>query len=201
MGKLKLMAIIVAGLFIGISAASAGEMNGEIHTTIDKWVGIVAPQIDMDNQSVTLNVDIEGEGENLTYRVNDTLKINLNNTLSESARESYVLPRSIFYGVFMYRQLTDLFPLFDGTGRGLLTRILPVFQVGGAQVSEAMIGEEVDNITINCNYVIRNTTFEEGENLTMAIFAVGMLPGEVNGIHDDLPIVQKKIFTVEVDYE
>ncbi|RLF50268.1 MAG: hypothetical protein DRN24_06825, partial [Thermoplasmata archaeon] len=62
-------------------------------------------------------------------------------------------------------------------------------------------GEKSDNITVNLSYSISNMTFENGENLTMHIWVMGFLPGNVNGVIKGLPIIGHKVVNLNVEYK
>jgi len=198
----KIVSLIVASLCISIASASivgAEEvLNGNIDVEINELIGIVYPKMDLDdNQSVNFSVDVVGEGDNVTYIVNDSLRINLNIT-DNANRSNFILPRSIFYSIVVYRKISDikLLPFF-----GLLNRLMPVRVLfKPVNVVDSLLGEnKSDNITIDMNYSISNTTFENGENLTMHIWVMGFLPGNVNNVKS-LPIIDHQIVNLNVKY-
>jgi len=202
MNKIKITSIVVVSLLIGIGAANfagAVSLTGRVEADVNNWIGVVTPNITLNNQSVTLIVNITTDGENTTYVVEDELFIELNST-DNSGREQFIMPRSIFYSVAVIRNPLDagLLPI-----SGLFRRILPILEpLKSRNVADSMIGgEKHDNITIPANYEISNTTFEEGENLTMHIYVMGFIPGEVNGLAENIPIIAHKKITLEVSYE
>lgn len=201
MNKVKITSVVIVSLLIGIGAtnfAGAVSLTGRVEADVSKWVGIVTPNITLGNQSVTLLVNITEDGENTTYVVEDALFIELNST-DTSGREQFIMPRSIFYSVAVIRSPLDAGLLPIG---GLFKRILPILEpLKSRNVVDSMIGgEKHDNITISANYEISNTTFEDGENLTMHIYIMGSIPGEVNGLAESIPIIAHKKITLEVSY-
>lgn len=202
MKEIKILSIVVVSLLIGIGAtnfAGAVDLNGKVEAEVDSWVGIVTPHITLDNQSITLQVNVTEDGENSSYIVEDELVIELNTT-DNSGRETFIMPRSVFYSAVATRNIFDagILPIMS-----LLDRVLPIRElIRSTNVVDSMLGGEKDtNITIPANYEITNTTFEEGENLTLHLYVMGLMPGETNGVVDGLPIIDHKVITLEITYE
>ena len=200
MNKIKIMSIMIVAMFIGMGAASmcgAEEtLNGEMKVDVSGWIGIVSPKIDFGNQSVTFDVEtIENE---TFYKVNDTLKINLNITDS-SGRKLCIMPRSMFYSVIIYRKPSEakLSPLI-----GILNRLFPVRRLLKSVnvVNSTLGGQRDNNITIPLKYTITNDTFNNGgENLSMMVYVMGFLPGDLTG--GGLSIIDHKTITLNISYE
>jgi hypothetical protein len=204
MNKTKIIPIIIAGLLIGLGAASivnADTLEGKIDVTVSEWgVGVVTPELNLDNESsVEFGVDIEGTGDNTTFTVNDTLIINLDiNDITE--REEFWLPRSIVYTAVVFRipfLQTKLLPLI-----GSLDRFLPIRAFfKSVNVVNSTIGEEKsDNITIPVMYSIDNDTYHSGENLTLHLWIMGFLPGVLNGISEEVPIIGYQKISLDITY-
>ena len=199
----KIVSFMIVSLFISMSAASivgAEEtLNGHIKIDVCEWMGVVYPEVSLkENQSVNFSVDVVGEGDNVTYTVNDSLRINLNIT-DTSNRSNFILPRSMFYSIVVCRKLSDIkFSLF-----GLLDRLFPVRVLfKSVNVVDSLLGgDKSDNITVDLSYSISNATFENGENLTMHIWVMGFLPGNVNGVIKGLPIIDHKVVSLSVEYK
>jgi hypothetical protein len=202
----KVIAVMIVAMFLGVSVASicsSEKIDGEIKARAENWIGLVCPEICIDNiTSVTFKVNItEGEDET-TYIVEDVLSIPLNVTVGEKVKDILVFPRSIFYSVIMQRPFS--MDLLKPTIRGFLKRMFPVIQlVKSVNVVDGMLGKAQSYLNITLDYSISNETYlnPNGENLTMHIFVMGFLPGEVNGIDESIPIVAHKTVTLEVTYE
>lgn len=202
MNKTKIVSMVVVSLLIGLGAvnfAGAANLNGKVEADVNDWVGIVTPHITLENQSITLKVNVSGEGENTTYIVEDELYIELNST-DASGREQFIMPRSIFYSAIATRNIFDagLLPIMT-----IFNRMFPIRElIKSKNVVDSMLGGEKDtNITIAANYEILNTTFDEGENLTLHLYVMGLMPGETNGLSEGLPIIAHKVITLEITYE
>ena len=199
----RITSIMVVSLFVSMSIASVvgaeETLTGDISVEINGWIGVVSPRVNIEeNQSVNFSVDVVGEGDNTTYTVNDSLRINLNIT-DGTNRTNFILPRSMSYSIIVCRKPSDikLLPIF-----GLLDRLLPVRVLFKSVnvVSSVLGGEKSDNITVNLSYSISNMTFENGENLTMHIWVMGFLPGNVNGVIKGLPIIDHEVVNLNVEY-
>lgn len=196
----KIAAVMIVAMFLGVSAVSiAEEIDGEIKVIVKDYIGVVYPQICLDNTSVTFKVNITTDENETSYVVEDILSIPLNVT-TETERDNFLFPRSIFYSVITTRSIKDakLLPI-----AGLIKRIFPVFvPFATANVIGGSLGEKDEYLNITLNYPISNVTYLKGsENLTMHIFVMGFLPGEVNGVADSLPIIDHKTITLAVTYE
>ena len=201
MDKIKIASIVVVGLLIGIGVANyagATTLTGQVEADIENWVGVVTPDITVENQSVTLVVNVTEDGENSSYIVEDELFIELNST-DNSGRETFILPRSVFYSAVATRNVFDagILPIMS-----ILDRVLPIRELlKSRNVVDSMLGgDKHNNITIPANYEISNTTFEEGENLTLHLFVMGFMPGETNGLSDTIPVLAHKVITLEITY-
>lgn len=205
MDKMKITAVMIVSMLIAMGLASistAEELDGEIKATVKDYIGVVYPELLIDNSSITLKVNITDEGGNSTYMVEDVLSIPLNVT-NETGRENFIFPRSIFCSVIIRRSIMDVKILPMLPISNLLKRLFPVFKpLQTVNVLGGTLGAADDMFNITMNYPISNTTFEEGkENLTMTIIAMGFLPGEVNGVAESIPIIAHKTITLEVNYE
>ena len=201
MNKIKLTTLTIAALFLSIPVLSTAEadetLTGTINVEIKEWIGIVYPEINIDNQSVTFEVNISTDGSETTYQVEDTLTIELNIT-KNTDRENYIFPRSVFYSIIMTRKILDakLLPII-----GFFKRIFPVREIfKSVNVIKGMLGKEESSINITLNYPISNETFHNGENLTMYIYVMGFLPGDVNGLLKGIPIIDHAKVALNVSY-
>ena len=217
MRKMKIVAMLIATMFVGLTATSisgAVDLNADINVTIDGFLGVVSPIINQAiesqiNQTVTFEVDVneaDAEPENHTYIVNDSLVINLNiNDQSERSLPllPFLSPRLVFYRVIIARGILDVLEL--PRKFGLLDRFFPVrVPLSSVGVVDTLRAVKDTNITIPIKYNIVNETFHGFENLTMHISVMGFLPGDVNGfsLQDaQIPIINKKEVNLEVFYK
>ena len=202
MNKIKIASIVVVGLLIGIGSfnfAGAVALTGRVEAEVNSWVGVVTPDITLDNQSITFQVNVTDDEGNITYIVEDELYIELNST-DNSGREQFIMPRSVFYSVIATRNMFDvgLLPIMS-----IFNRMFPIRElIKSKNVVDSMLGGEKDtNITIPVNYEISEETFNAGENLTVHICAMGLMPGETNGLSSSIPVIVHKVITLEISYE
>ena len=174
-------------------------MTGRLEAEVSSWVGVVTPNITLDNQSITLLVNVTDVNGTLKYRVQDKLVIDVNSTDNSGRAQQFILPRTVFYSIFVSRSLADagIMPF-----RGLINRLLPSYVLlKSANVVNSMMGDKNDNITIPMNYAISGDQFNNSENFTMTMFVMGFMPGEVNGLAAGMPIIAQKKITLTVDYD
>jgi len=202
MNKIKIMSIMA--IIISMSCASmvgAVKLPGDINVKIENTIGLVKPVINIDNETpidISLNVDIDGTGENITYHVNDTISINLA-IEDTSGRDSFFFPRTVAYSVIIMRNITSakLLPI-----SGFFKRMFPHIELFKSVnvVNSTIAGIKQSQINISLDYYLTNNETYDGEQLTMYIFVMGILPGDVNGISSDIPFVDHKKVTLIVDY-
>lgn len=193
----KITSIIIIALFLSISTMSVASadvaLNGKIDVEINEWLGIVYPKINVENQSVTFNVETT-ESEHI---VNDTLIINLD--VTNNSNRTFLLPRSVYYSVIMSRNIADvkLLPL-----RGYFNRLFPVRSLFNAvNVIDGLVGKNAStDIEIPVSYVIDNETYNSGENLTLHLYVMGFLPGDLDGLGKKVPIISNKNIVLNVNY-
>ncbi|HEX17721.1 MAG TPA: hypothetical protein ENG60_04865, partial [Thermoplasmatales archaeon] len=91
---------------------AAEKLEGEIKAGVSDFIGIVHPEISLENQNISLRVEKVMDGNDTKYLVNDTLEIRINIT-DKSGRKFLILPRSILYSVIVTRDLSnvDFLPL------------------------------------------------------------------------------------------
>ena len=210
MKKMKIISLTIAVMLVSIVVASiAGAertLEGNVEVEVEGPSGIVNADLNItNNQSVTIGVDIETDGENITYSVNDTLIINLD-AIDTSGRATFVLPRSLLYSSVISRGIFDvkMMPILS-----LFGRLFPMLKLYSAVnvVDSLLGGKEGNNITINLDYKISNTTYLDGENLTLNLFVMGFIPGEITGSSDGaIPIplpgyMGREVINLEVTYE
>ena len=210
MHKIKTISITIAAMFICMAVASIGgaeDLAGNIKVDVKEWgSGVVAPRLNLENNSITLK--IEKAADNVSYVVNDTLVISLD-VNDTTGRESFVFPRFIFYSVIMSRSLPEVkwFPL-----RGLIGRLFPLIKLfNTANVVDSWVGgNKSTNITIKLDYEIQEQVLIQpipappvvfSENLTMNVYVMGFMPGTVNGLIEDIPIITHQKITLDITYE
>ena len=196
MKKMKTISLIMSAIIISVSVTSIGgavTLTNGIDVGVDYWIGLVTPTIDIENQSIIVNADM---GENDTYIVDDTLDIDIN-ILNNTDRSSFILPRAMFYSVLVVRkaELTWGFDYFS--------RMFPVKAIGSINVVESMLGNNtiINTISLPLQYAITNTTYDDGEQITMHIMTMGLLPGDTVGIlGGSLPIIDYRSIKLNVTY-
>lgn len=208
MNKIKIISMLVIAMFLSLAFSTTGtavDLQGGIDVSVTGFVGLVTPRINLTeeqlNQSVTFMVNITLDPENPannTYLVEDVLKINLNIN-DETNRTSFILPRSVVYGILLIRDKSKiaLRPIF-----GFLRRLIPVRELfQRVKVVDSLLGKKVDNMTIPIEYNIDSATYENvTENTTLHIFTMGFLPGDADGISGKLPIIDHKKINLQVTY-
>jgi hypothetical protein len=204
----KTISILITMMLVSVTIASIGravELDGNIEVEVTGPSGAVNADLNITiNQSVTIGVDIETDGENSTYSVNDTLIINLD-AIDNSGRASFVLPRSLLYNYAIHRHFLDvkMIPILSWLGR-----LCPALKLYGAvNVADSLLGgKKGNNISIKLDYEISNTTYLNGENLTLNLFVMGFIPGGITGSSDGaIPIplpgyMGREVINLEVDY-
>jgi len=213
MKKIKIVAMLIVAIFVSLSATSisgAVDLNADINVEVEQFIGLVSPIINMTredqkNQTIEFLVNVTeplDDPINNSYIVEDELKININ-VIDESGRETFILPRLIFYKVIVSRDLSYAISLPKTTG-SLLKRLFPInVPFGQKGVVNTLGGSlKASNISINVYYKLTKDTYLNGENLTLNIFIMGFLPGNVNGIlGEKLPIINHEVINLEVLYK
>lgn len=199
MNKTKITSIVIISLLVGIGAVNftgAYEIDGSIDVEVKNWVGLVSPKINIGNQTAPqILVNRTLKDKNYTNMVEDSLIIPINIVDNKTRSTDFLLPRPLFYMVFVTRDGEKLLPL-----GGFINRIMPAKAFGSVSVVNSTLGERDTNITVKLRYMINNDTFNagensnQGENFTVKIFAMGFLPGEANGGVENLPIIAKGEF-------
>jgi hypothetical protein len=203
MNKIKITSIMIVTMFIGMGAASmcrAGEtLNGEIKVEVKELIGLVYPTINLVNQTnmpILVTRTLNDTTHTYTNVVNDSLVIKLNIT-DNSGREIFLLPRTMFYMVFLVRKGEPLSPIGS-----YFRRLMPIRTFGSVNVVNSTLGLRATNITIPLNYRISNDTFNAGENLTVKVLAMGFLPGTVDGVITRFSLIVKAEFSLKnIDYQ
>ena len=198
MKKIKILAMLIVAMFGAVTVAGAYEINdGSIDAEIKEWIGIVYPTINLVNQTnMPILVSRTLNDTNYTNFVNDSLVLPLNIT-DNTGRESFLLPRTMFYMVLLIRDGEPLLPILS-----YFRRLIPVRKFGSVSVVNSTLGPRAANITIPLKYGISNDTFNEGENMTVKVFAMGFLPGAVNGAIEGIPLIAKAEFSlIDIDYQ
>lgn len=216
MKKIKIVAMLVAAMFVGLAATTisgAAELEGGIRVYVDGFIGVVTPEKnfteDQENQTVTFLVNVtttpDGNPDNATYKVEDKLKINLD-IIDRDTRESFILPRSLFFGYILARDIENvpLLPLFGD--HGFFNRLFPVKKLFNSVniVNSTLAGGRINNISIPMNYKINNATFNNGdsfENMTLHLYTMGFLPGNTNGLSEKIPIIAHMKIKLKIEYD
>ena len=207
MNNVKTISIMVAALFVCLGVASIGGaeyiMEGKIEGKVTGISGIVSPHVNLTNQTVSVKVDVTTNENTTTYFVNDTLKIDVNFT-DETGREIFLFPRTVYYSVLITRSFTDAKLKKDEPWEdGFIKRLFPAKEFGAIKVVDSLLDNKDTNLTIDLDYSVSNATYHVGhENLTMHVFAMGFLPGEVNGLGDEGVVrgVEHKIVELNVEF-
>lgn len=188
---------MLLSLGIVTTAEADATLSGNIDVNVKEWIGVVYPQINLENQSVTFEVETITEGDETAYYVNDTLIINLD--ITNESNRTFIFPRALFYSIIMKRSLANIkiLPL-----RGLFKRIFPVFKPFGTEnVVDSILGKNMTgSINLSINYEIDEETFNNGEELTLTLYTMGFLPGDLDGLSEKVPFIAKKQITLEVNY-
>ncbi len=198
MRKIKQFLIIGTVMLIAVDfypLIGAEQLEGSIDVDVRDYIGVVCPKINIENQNISFAVENISD-DKTTYMVNDTLEITL--TVNDtSGRSSFILPRSVFYSVFITRDVSDagLFPIF-----GIFRRLMPVKCLFRSinVVNSTLGGKKNSTIVIPVQYTLPKGNISN-ENLTLYIIVTGFLPGNVNGFHN-FPIVAYKKITLAVTY-
>lgn len=202
MNKIKIVSIIIVSMLIGLSATSlisAEKIDEKIDVEVKDWIGVVYPSVSIENQSVTFLVNITTIDNKTKYKVQDDLIIDLNIT-DNSGRDSFFFPRSLTYCAVLSRKINDvgLFPL-----QGLRNRLFAHTEFFSTVnvVDSTIGGGKANNITLTLRYSISEATYNNsGENLTLNLYIMGILPGDTNGVTDLIPIIIKEKVELEVNY-
>ncbi len=214
MNKTRLLTILVGAIVISISAPAAfgaQTLEGDIDAEVTEFLGLVKPRINVDENQTDLTLSVEvvegnaSANESDQYYVNDTLSINVN--VTSGTDRTFLVPRYAFGSAIIMRNIAEIeiFPIFGflgllGDGPGLFKRLFPVIATplsNGMRVDVTSEGAKLMNISLN--YWIDNET--TSENLTMHLYTIGFLPGNVNGIIDGIPIIDHKVINLEVAYD
>ena len=198
MNEVKIISIFIGAIVLSVSAASmvgAVDLTGEIDVEVDGWLGVVTPIIGIDNQNLTLDAELVND----TYTIDCNMTINLD-IVDNSGRDTFYFSRGVVYSVIIFRKGAKLFPLL-----GFVNRLVPHIELfKSAHVVDSQFGggnQKQNCINISLNYDLpNNETYTNGEELTMNILVMGIFPGDVNGIADDLPIIDHKTVTLTITY-
>lgn len=203
---MRKISIMIAAMFVCVAFASIGvaeyNLEGNVYGEVNGFAGTVSPHVGITNQTATVSVDVTTDENTTMYFVNDSLMIDVNFT-DETGRETFLLPRSIYYGIVITRSFSDAKLMKEEPWEdGLFKRLLPAKAYGAVHVVNSLLGEKGTNITIDLDYSIRNETYHSGENLTMHIVVMGFLPGDVNGATEEGigRVVEYKTVNLHMDY-
>ena len=201
----KIASILIVSLFVCLGFASVvggtGEVDGSIDVVVkEKFWMLVAPEINLENSSITLSVEQEGTGDNKTYFVNDTIRLNLDVTFQDE--RNVLLSRGVAYSAIIMRSFSvEMFNILKGMTRLKLFPILKLFGtatvVNGSLATNTTIDESID---LSAKYYINEDIYNNGENLTMHLFTMGIFPGDINGFTEETPYIDYKKLTLDADY-
>ena len=181
MRKIKIAPIMIAALFVA-PVINVGENQ----------TGLSPLKVDVLEGNASAN-------ETDRYFLNDTLSININIT-NDVGREFFI-PRFLYATVIIMRDKDNvpLSPILSFFKRLIPVRMFPFGKnKANMRVDVTSEGNKVLNITMD--YEVTNDTAQE--NLTMHLFVMGMLPGNINGLGEKLPIVAyKQINLIDVVYD
>jgi len=214
MKKMKLITMLIASMFVGLAASSvsgAVELEATIDVTVTQFLaGLVSPVVNVTtegqrNQSVTLMVNLT-DPINKTGRVEDELVINLNID-DQSGRDviPYIIPRWIIGTIMLKRDPIEALKNYNFMEGGLLKRFIPLTKLIMVPVVQTFQDDsEPTNFTVPLSFYVNNESFVNGENLTLSITVMGIIPGDINGFFNfdgQLPFLDKKEITLIIDYE
>lgn len=199
----KIFVTLIISMFIslGLTSVVTGDvtLDGAIDVEVKEWSwNLVAPSINLDeNQTITLNVDVETVDDTTTYFVNDTIFMDLNILQDENSERFLIFGRGIAYSAFVVRKIK---PLSGDLLRGI--KLLPIRKFFGSAtvVQGALSGNVTEQINVSAQYTIDEDRFNNGENLTMHLFVMGMIPGDVDGSTEQIPIIDYKKINLDVNY-
>ena len=200
--KMKVITITIVSILLGAGITSVGiaqSLDGKIDVEVSKFLGLVKPVINLENESdVSFVVRPVGDENSTYYQVNDTIEINLDITDNSGRGDTlpFVFGRSIFCSAIIWRM-----PKITLQG-GFFKRLIPTFvPLQIVNVVNSTIGKNKSTvIEFPLNYTIaEEVANSEGEQMTMHILCMGMIPDDVNGIGDIKFISHKKV-TINVGY-
>jgi hypothetical protein len=204
MEKIKIFTMLVVTLFLGtalIPLCGAVELNGDVQVKVKEWLGIVSPKINVTNQSIDLLVNVTkkaGDGNNDSYIVDDKIILNLD-IQDKTGREFFFVDRSMIYRIMLSRDIKYAMSLPGKLFNNWLPIKIPLKSV---YVVNTLSRAKASNISLRASFSITNETFHSGgENFSLYIATVGLLPGNVNGfLGGNFPILDRKIIKLEVNY-
>jgi len=196
MKEMKLISIMIVTVLIGAGLSSisvAQPLGGQIDVEVSNFIGIVSPVLNLDNEStVDFSAEFVEEGNNSYYKINDSLEINLDVT-NNMGRDNLIFSRSLFYAAVLIRT-----PKITFTG-GFFKRMLPVLKFGVKPIMDSMLVQNsTPVIKLPVNYTLGADSIGT-EEMTLHLFTMGMIPGDVNGI-EGLKIVDYQKVSLTVDY-
>ena len=198
MKKMKILAIMVVSLLVGLSTISvsgANKLDGQIDVEITQFIGLVHPHINLDNDSDISFAAESVEQDNVSFfRVNDSITIDLEIT-DNTGKGSYLFARTFFYSAIILRQ-----PVINMKVGSFLKRMIPAIELlkPVKVVNSTLGGNRTTEIEIPVNYIIAKETLEP-EEMKLILVVFGMPPGDINGI-EVFPLIDYKIVKLNVDY-
>jgi hypothetical protein len=202
MNMKKMLSIMIISLFLTLTATSitgsSAVMSGDIDVDLKEWLGIVYPRSNIEeNQTVLLDAEAVSDGNETYYEVNDTLTIMMD--INDESNRTFLFPRSVFYTALFFRKILDvkLLPIF-----GYFSRLCPVRALfNTVNVGDSFLGKNASsNINITMQYTIDEETYNNGENMTMHFLIMGFMPGDLNGLGEQIPIISYEKIPLKFEY-
>lgn len=190
-------------ILLGISITSvngAEELAGSIDVDVKDWIGVVYPSINIDNQSVTFIVNVTNVDNVTKYKAKDKLLIELNIN-NNRGYDQFFFPRSLSYCAIKMRKILDIKML---PPIGIINRLFPVVELFKSVnvVNSTVAGCKNNNISIPLSYSISEEAYNnDGENFTLFFYAMDLIPGNTNGISEEIPIVISEKIELQVIFQ
>ena len=206
MRKMKIVAMLIATMFVGLTATSisgAVELEADINVTIKEWFGYIAPAINITtdeqkNQTVDFLVKVNetGEEQNHTYVVNDTIVVKFSiDDQSNRKLGVFLFPRFVFTRLALKEDPDDILekPIWKESDAVNVVRSL----FDG-------IWPQADRVEEKLKFSIDKDTFYGGPvELYLIINTFGFFPGNINGgglLGDDNPVIDRGVVKLTINF-
>lgn len=182
--KKKIISGLICMLLFAVvlPSVNSADLEGNIQSKLSSdWIGLVTPTMNLtENQTVSINTDSNDS-------VNDTLRINLEK-IDNGTRDSWLFPRYMFVQVLvMQNKVLPIMKICRGMSYKAFLMNDPILIAS----NETSMDPYID---ISLKYSIENTT--TSENLTVYVFAMGLLPGS----EQNNTMIARQTINLEVDY-
>jgi hypothetical protein len=208
MNKMKIIPMLVIAMFLSIAfptTGTAAELEGTIDVSVSGFIGLVTPIINLtETQGVSFVVNITESEGNYTYQVEDNLTIELRYVNENSRSIPFIWKRSLGYSALLIRDknFIEKKPII-----GYLRRLIPVHPLlkSVPVVNSTLFKSRAEKLVIPVKYTItasvwENSTLGVYENMTFYINTMGLLPGDVDGMSQKVPILDLKKVNLTVAY-